>query len=298
MGSLRHRLGGVLLLGVGLAVVTPAPAVAGFGGDTHQGGVRVVFGRTELAQIKAGAAGRGDMVRTWEYASAVNCGSNEPDSPTPDDLCTQAAQYCAGNTPEQGLGPSVRLFRRTVNAAGTPTGPWIQYGITCFPEDAPGQARPTLTMAMVLAAFHDTDFAKPTLAVEPRGNITLVTLPTYFETRWSRVGYQPGEVDHVDPARMAGFRVEIRPRVKGISYDYGDGSSSGFTTSLGGPYPNGDVTKTYTRAGDYAVRADVTYAGEFRVNGGEWIAIPGDVTIRGVPENLTVKTAHARLVAE
>ena len=96
---------------------------------------------------------------------------------------------------------------------------------------------------------------------------------------------------------MAGFRVEIRPKVKSISYVYGDGTTSGATTSLGGPYPEGDITKTYTRAGDFTVRVDVTYAGEFRVNGGQWIDIPGDVTIRGTPETLTVKTAHAVLVA-
>jgi hypothetical protein len=152
-------------------------------------------------------------------------------------------------------------------------------------------------MAMVLAAFHDTDFARPALSVEPQGNVTLVTLPTYFQTSWPRSGYQPGEIDQVDPARMAGFRVEIRPTVRSVTYDYGDGSTSGATSSLGGPYPVGDVTKTYTRAGDFAVRADVTYSGQFRVNGGQWIDIPGDVTIRGTPERLTVATAHARLVA-
>ncbi|WP_157582043.1 hypothetical protein [Phycicoccus sp. Soil803] len=184
-----------------------------------------------------------------------------------------------------------------MNAAGAPTGPWVQYGSTCFPEDAPGPVRPRVTMAMVLAAFHDTDFARPTLDVQPRGNVTLVTLPTYFQTSWPQGGYQPGEIDQVDPARMAGFRVEIRPRVKSITYDYGDGSTSGATTSLGGPYPEGDITRTYTRAGDFTVRADVTYSGQFRVNGGQWIDIPGDVTIRGTPEDLTVKTAHARLVS-
>lgn len=152
-------------------------------------------------------------------------------------------------------------------------------------------------MAMVLAAFHDTDFSRPSVTIEPRGNVTLVTLPTYFQTTWPRAGYQPGEVDQVDPARMAGFRVEIRPKLKSLTYDYGDGTTSGATTSLGGTYPEGDITKTYRRAGTFSVHADVTYAGEFRVNGGQWIDIPGDVTIQGTPETLTVKTAHARLVA-
>ena len=249
-----------------------------------------------MKQIRAAAAASKAGPR-FEYASVADCGNNSPDSANPDDLCRDAALACAGNTPEQGLGPSVRLFRRPVNAAGAPTGPWVQYGSTCFPEDAPGPVRPRVTMAMVLAAFHDTDFARPTLEVQPRGNVTLVTLPTYFQTSWPQSGYQPGEIDQVDPARMAGFRVEIRPKVKSVTYDYGDGSTSGATTSLGGPYPEGDITRTYTRAGDFTVRADVTYSGQFRVNGGQWIDIPGDVTIRGTPEDLTVKTAHARLVS-
>jgi hypothetical protein len=171
----------------------------------------------------------------------------------------------------------------------------VPYGITCFPEEAPG-ARPSVTMAMVLAAFHDTTFAKPSLEVQPKGNITLVTLPTYFETQWPQAGFEPGEIDRVDPARMAGFRVDIRPWAKSITYVYGDGSTSGPTTSLGGSYPEGDITKTYASAGTFAVRADVTYTGEYRVNGGAWVDIPGDVTVRGIPETLQVKTAHARLV--
>lgn len=281
-------------------VTAASPALATFGGDTNDGGVRTsLYDRAALGRIKAktSAETASKTGATFEFASVANCGSNQPDSPNSDDFCASAAGYCAGNTPEQGLGPSVRLFRRPVNAAGAPTGPWVQYGVTCFPEDAPGPVRPRVTMAMVLAAFHDTDFARPTVGIEPRGNVTLVTLPTYFQTSWPRTGFQPGEVDRVDPARMAGFRVEIRPTVKRVTYDYGDGSTSGPTTSLGGPYPEGDVTKTYTRAGDFTVRVDVTYAGEFRVDGGPWIDIPGDVTIRGTPETLSVRTAHARLVA-
>ncbi|WP_140743200.1 hypothetical protein [Pedococcus bigeumensis] len=253
--------------------------------------------RKELQDIKAEAAAEtaAKAPPKYEYASVANCGTNTPDSTNPDDLCTAAALYCAGNTAEQGLGPSVRLFRRAIAPTGRATGPWVQYGITCFPEDAPG-ARPTVTMAMVIAAFHDTAFAKPTLEVQPKGNVTLVTLPTYFETRWPRAGFEPGEIDQVDPARTAGFRVEIRPKAKTITYAYGDGTSSGPTTSLGGPYPEGDITKAYPRTGDFTVRADATYTGQFRVNGGEWIDIPGDVTIQGTPEALHVKTAKARLV--
>lgn len=291
--SLAASLGA---LGVGLFPLL-AMADDALSQMTTTGARMSTYGRLELAQMKrhSGAHPSSATGSHFEYDSVVNCGTNTPDSATLDDLCGEAARACAGNTAEQGLGPSVRLFRRPISAAGA-TGPWVQYGVTCFPEDAPGPARPALTMAMVLAAFHDTAFAKAELALQPKGNVTLVRLPTYFQARWPQAGYSPGEVDQVDPARMAGFAVEIRPVARTITYVYGDGSTSGPTTSLGGPYPRGHITKTYSHAGTFAVRADVVYGGQFRVNRGQWVDIPGTVTIRGASETLQVRTAKARLV--
>jgi hypothetical protein len=298
MARLRHRAVGTVALSAISILFLATPALAGgpLWGNTTKDGARLnLKDQAELRQIKADqAAAKAAKAQKYQYASVANCPGATPDNPGADELCTAAALACAGNTPQQGLGPSVNLFRRTVNAAGGPTGPWVQYGSTCFPEDAPG-ARPTLGMAQILAAFHDTPFAKPTLEIQPKGNITLVTLPTYFEVRWDQAGVEPGEIDHPDPARLLGYRVEIRPQVESIVYVYGDGSTSEPTRSLGGPYPEGDVTKAYARGGDYAVRADVTYTGQFRVGNGEWIDIPGTVTIQGAPETLQVKTAKARL---
>ncbi len=167
--------------------------------------------------------------------------------------------------------------------------------MTCLPELVPGE--PTLGMARIIEAFRDTDFAVPGLVIQPKGNVTLVTLPTYFEVRWPTAGFEPDEVDRPDPATMLGYTVEIRPTLESITYVFGDGQKSEPTTSLGGPYPTGDVTTTYSRAGTFATRADVTYAGQFRVNGGAWIDIPDTVTVQGTPQNLQVRTATNRLVS-
>ena len=299
MGAVRR---GVVALAVGCLILGAPTAgrAAGGGWDGEFGGDGAKMALKELSNLrhlKAEAARLKSQKAPvqYEYASVANCGSNTPDSAAPDDLCTEAARFCAGNTPEQGLGPSVRLFRRQVDAAGQPLGPWEQYGVTCFPEEAPG-AKPALTMQQVIQAFHDTKFAKPKVEIQPKGNVTLVTLPTYFQLVWPSQGFQPDEVDHPDPARLAGFQVEIRPTLKSVNYVYGDGTSSGATESLGGPYPEGDIVKKYDRAGTYDVRADVTYGGQFRVGGGQWIDIPGQVVIQGSPEPLQVRTAHARLV--
>ena len=44
------------------------------------------------------------------------------------------------------------------------------------------------------------------------------------------------------------------------------------------------------------VRADITYGGQFRVNGGDWADIPGTATITGGETTLTVMESRARLV--
>jgi hypothetical protein len=302
MGALRHRLTLALILALTLAVVTAAGALADVRGKMGKDKVRLNIQefkerqqiKAEIAEAKAKAAKKAVH---FEYASVANCPGNTPDTPRPDDLCTSAALACAGNTPAQGLGPSVRIFRRVVDGTGNPRGGWEDRGITCFPDQAPNPTRPVLTMQLVLAAFHDTKFATPSVAIQPKGNVTLVTLPTYFQLVWPQAGFQPREVDRPSPARMAGFSVEIRPTLKSVNYVYGDGTSSGPTESLGGPYPEGDITKAYAETGTFPVRADVTYGGQFRVEGGGWIDIPDQVVVRGTPEPLAVKTAKARLVS-
>ena len=307
MGDVRHRLVGAVIgfgfMTVTVAVVVAAPVFAADGGlwgnATRDGARMNLIEQREMRQIKAEAAAAkaAKAPKQYQYASVANCGNNTPDTPFPDDFCNEAVVFCAGNTPEQGQGPSARLFRREVDAAGNALSGWERYGTTCFPDEAPGNDRPTLTMAQVLAAFHDTDFAKPSVQIQPKGNVTLVTLPTYFELTWPSAGFAPGEVDAVDPSRMLGFRVEVRPQLKSVVYIYGDGSTSGATRSLGGPYPSGDIRHAYDKAGTFPVRADVTYTGQFRVAGGQWIDIPGQVTIQGQPEGLQVRTAKARLYA-
>jgi hypothetical protein len=148
-------------------------------------------------------------------------------------------------------------------------------------------------MAKILAAFHNTAWAKPTVHVQPEGNITLVTLDTYFEVTWPAAGFQPGEID---TTTLLGNQLRIRPTVAGYTYVFGDGTTAGPTTSPGGRYPGGDITHAYPKAGTYNSRIDITYGGEFSVGAGAWIPIPDTATVTGTTQTLTVKTAHSRLV--
>ena len=155
------------------------------------------------------------------------------------------------NTDPQGKGPAVSIFSREVDSIGMPIAglPRAVGGprATCFPQYVPGGSR-ALTMAMIRDAFHDTDFSVPTVNIQPEGDVTLVNLPTYFEVQFPAAGFGPDEVDTPDPARLLGYHIEVRPRLKSITYHLGT-TTIGPTTSLGGPHPTGDIRATYTQPG-------------------------------------------------
>jgi hypothetical protein len=272
-----------------------AGASADIGGEVGKGGAKIhALLSAEALRAMAAQAGSVSGPR-YEYTSVANCPGAAPGVSGADLFCGQAVAACAGHSAAQGLGPSVVVLRRVVDAAGNPTGSgWQQVGVTCFPDLVPGRA--TLGMAQVLAAFHDTAFARAVAVIEPAGGRTLVNLATYVAVGWPAAGYRPGEVDHVDPARMLGYRVDIRPRLVSVVYRFGDGTAYGPTVSLGGPYPSGDVVTTYHVTGMVRVRVDVRYGGQFRVAGGPWLDIPDTVTVVGAPVPLEVAQASARLV--
>jgi len=189
------------------------------------------------------------------------------------------------------------VWRRQVDENNVPIGgvgtPWAHLGTTCYADELPGKN--VLPIGEVLAAFRRVQFTKPELSIQPVGNLTLVNLPTYFETKYPQPGLGPGEIDE---SSLLGNRVQIRVLAQSLNYVYGDGSASGPTSSLGGPYPQGDIRYTYPRKGDFATRVDVTYGGQFRIGEGPWLPIPEVVTIEGTPEPLLVCEARARLVSE
>jgi len=282
------------LAGLALVLLSASPAAAEWDSTVATAGIETGVTSNVLDRAKKGLdlqTGAPDK-RVFEYTSVTACPQSTPGSANGDVACVGAIQACAGNTPQQGQGPQIRLYRRELDANGIPvsTG-WQLIGTTCHPDLVPG--KPILGMAQILAAFHNTAWAKPTVHIQPEGNVTLVTLATYFEVRWPASGFQPGEID---TTTLLGNQVRIRPTVQGYTYVFGDGTSSGPTHSPGGTYPDGDITHAYPKAGIYNSHIDITYGGEFSVGGGAWIPIPDTVTVAGQLQPLTVRTAHARLV--
>ena len=300
MRGLRSRAVSLAGLLVGLTLITAAPAHSDpgrcatavlTGCAATQDGLRLgAESVTSLVSGKNPQSGRASA-NSYEYTSVYACPTNIPGDTTADVPCTGAIQGCAGNTPAQGQGPLVRLYRRELDSSGSPIGGWTGIGTTCFPDLVPG--KPVLGLGQILAAFHNTPWAKPTAHIQPEGNATLVTLATYFEVNWPTAGFQPGEIDTVT---LIGTPVRIRPTVQAYRYVFGDGTSFGPTPSAGGAYPDGDITHAYPKAGTYNTHIDITYGGEFSIAGGAWLPIPDSVTVAGSLQPLTVKTANARLV--
>lgn len=186
-------------------------------------------------------------------------------------------------------------MRRQVFASGDPQPEnWDQIGMTCHTPLVParsGEPAEVLTEAMIIEQFHRTDFALPQLVMQPPDGRTLVNLPVYFQLTWPELGYAPGDID---TTTIVGHEVRIRPTLLGATYHTGDGDI-GPTTSLGGPYPTGDITHTYTQRQDVTPSITVEYGGEVSVDGADWRTIPGSATIQGPTSPLEVLTSRNRL---
>lgn len=171
----------------------------------------------------------------------------------------------------------------------------------CLVAAAPGAVpargvAPALTLGQVQTAFLELPFARPRVAVQPVGNVTLVNLPTYYQVQWSEAGLAPGDVS--GPVRILSWTVEFRIAIDSYTYRFGDGNSSKPTTDPGGSYPNGKVRHTYLKTQKRApVKVDAELVGQYRVDGGPWQPLPGVADLQNEPvTTLQVKQARARLI--
>ena len=283
---------------LGLALVTPASAQAqtsGGGGMAHAAteadGIKSQTSAEAVANLASGRDLRGNAFGVpMVFSVRIACQVADPWDPDPS-ACQKAALGCLTNGQQAGIGLLYDIYSR---AAGS-SDPWHFVGSTCFADQVPG-ASPTLSMARIIDAFHLTPWATATVLTQPEGNTTLVNLPVYARISWSVQGYQPGEIDTLDPASMFGLTVQIRPKVDHYTYVWGDGTTTGPSRSDGGVWPTGDITHSYPSPGTYQARVDTTFTGDFRINGGPWTHIPDTVTITGPTTTITVHAARAVLV--
>ena len=293
----------IVLLGVAIiSLGTSGPAFADCGTsifdacDTNEQAASVkLLSRDEVRALPKFPNDNGETVvderpedaPRYEYLSLNDCAEAKPGTITEQVSCTHALRDC----PQGEVGPLLRIWQRTLQGA-TMIAPWHSVGVTCAADVAPG-ARPTLTMGDLKAAFMRTPWSKPQISSQPAGNTTLVNLKTFYKVNWAVEGFQPGEVDR---SVLRGIPVQIRPKLVGFTYVFGDGSTVGPTTSTGGVYPSGDITHVYRAKGEYPVRVDTTFGADFSLDGSTWDEIPSTVTVPGPSTTITVREAKGVLV--
>lgn len=267
---------------------------------TEQGGVGTGSTKDQVTNLPKGPDDSGQGVYApaadaprYEYGWTTSCTAALPGEQGSDVLCLGAVIACSN--PANGAGPLTRIWRRLVQT-GQPPGGWTLIGTTCWADAIPG-SRPTVTMAMIQNAFNLTPWAKPEIDTQPAGNVTLVGLDTYYKVNWTPDGFQPNEIDAIDPARMNGYKVDIRVRLVGFVWSFGDDQTFGPTTSEGGVYPSGNITHQYLAGGGFPASVTTTFSGDFRIGGGDWAPIPNSATVPGPATTVTVRTAQAQLVS-
>lgn len=191
-------------------------------------------------------------------------------------------------------------------------GPWQGGQMTCgVPESVaipqgPGEPPqivqveppPVPSLAQIQTAFRELPFSKPTVSVEPQGMKTLKNLKTFYAADWpDNSGLQPGEISK--PVKLLSWTIEFKVAAQDYRYDFGDGTTSEWTSSTGGTYPAGDITHTYKGTGDMEIKVDARLTGEYRVGGGPWQDIATTADLQDEPvDTLQVLGTKTRLVSD
>ncbi|MFC7485460.1 hypothetical protein ACOCJ7_02955 [Knoellia sp. CPCC 206453] len=228
----------------------------------------------------------------WEHRETLGCGStSDPDAPNDLSSCGLALSRCA---PVNGRGVNqLYVWRRLAG-----TSQWFFDRTSCGSANLPNTVQPAPavpTLDQIVVAFRELPFAKPTVNVQPEGDVTLVNLPTYFEAQWPTAKLSPGDVS--TKVQLLSWSIEFKINPASYNYSFGDGSASGWTDDLGGPYPEGLIRHTYEQPVPAAsVKVDATLTASYRVNGGAWIDLDGVADLQDEPvTTLQVREAKARL---
>jgi hypothetical protein len=174
------------------------------------------------------------------------------------------------------------LYRRPLDAAGNPTGPWVQMpGAFCRGPN------PNINALDIAAAFRwrFVPIAPSATRFNPSDG-TLVNIDTVFYAD------TPGVVRTA--ITLLGQRVVLTLHPVSWLWTFGDGATL-TTTTPGAPYPDTSVTHRYRETGTYAASVTVTWGGTFTF-GGQTVDIPGTTSRAGPTAAVTVREARAHLV--
>jgi len=166
-----------------------------------------------------------------------------------------------------------------------------QVGTVCFDDDE-SEELGVVTEDAIIRRMKTLDWPSAQLVVEPPNGRTLVNLPTNFYTELV------GPV--VRPVQILQHHVEVRATPTSYTWHFGDGSQPKTGSDPGASYAKDDslrVSHVYTEAKvTVHPSVDVTYSGDYRVDGGLWHPLPTTLTKSGATVDLIVLTATPHLV--
>lgn len=289
---MKRLLSASLCLGVliGLCQVS-GPALAGGGCSVkvRHGDPRNYWSNCHSGSIHDGGGplgegGGGGPGRSYAYYWLPTCPGAWPGVPGAEEMDCRAAHSCD----DQRL-LSLSLFSQLVDRLSKPLTPWRYMRSECRSPSHVGAADPRKTLS-----WEDIRAAIKRIGVPPAQvegpDYTLVNLRTTFYTE--AAAFDRSFV-------LLGFHVDVHITPASYIWHWGDGSTT-TTHTPGRPYPSTDVTHLYRHATDVgapiALRVDVAYHAQFRVDGGDWMSVNDQLVIAGTTRLLPVKQASAVLV--
>jgi hypothetical protein len=166
-----------------------------------------------------------------------------------------------------------------------PSDPVISDPASAEPEAPP---MPVVT----LADFRRLDIA-PSKIESDSGGFGLIRANTNF--------YATEEIQTLNTT-MLGQQVAIQAIPVQWTFNYGDGSAPRVSTTPGGPQrefnQQTSTSHAYQRTGTFPVTVATAYRGQFSVNGGPWIAIPGTASVPSTPAEADIWRSESKNVAE
>lgn len=142
----------------------------------------------------------------------------------------------------------------------------------------------TITPASVARAFARIPLPALRSQAQPAAR-TLVNLDTIFSVPAQRLDRT---------VSLLGQRVDLDISPSYFDWEFGDGQLTR-TRTPGARYPSRAITHRYERAGVVEHRVSVTWTARWRVAGGAWQDVPGQVVTPGPPTRLEVREAIPNL---
>jgi len=173
---------------------------------------------------------------------------------------------------------------------------WVYTGADCAARTAQPRVTPLLARQEI-----EKLVPRPGIGVAPPGGKTLVNLQTVL---WADT---PADRNLGTVTLLGTYRVALRVHVQHVAWAFGDGATE-VADGPGLPYRKGEHCTTvtcpghfghvYATTGTMTITEQVTWSGQYSVNGGGWQVVAGTVDGPAATAQVTVLQARGVLVAD